>query len=68
MPARTAGDNSRTWFMQAVYEELDKFERGERKFRNKDRDERAKRLQMPVEKYDAADWHVARFSYPIRRR
>jgi hypothetical protein len=39
--------------MQAVSEELTKFERCEREFRKKDRDERAKGLQMPVEKYDA---------------
>jgi hypothetical protein len=38
--------------MQALNEELTKFERCEREFRKKDCDERAKRLQMPVEKYD----------------
>jgi hypothetical protein len=40
---------SRTHFMQAVNEELAKFERCEREFRKKDRDERAKGLQMPIE-------------------
>jgi hypothetical protein len=59
MAARTqAGGTSRTRFMQAVNEELSKFERCEREFRKKDRDERAKALQMPVEKYDAKDWCV----------
>jgi hypothetical protein len=49
-PARTqAGGTSRTHFMQAVNEELTKFERCEREFRKKDRDERAKGLQMPIE-------------------
>ena len=56
MPARTQeGGTSRTRFMQAVSEELTKFERCAREFRKKDRDERAKGLQMPVEKYDAKD-------------
>ena len=36
--------NSHARFMQAVNEELTKFECGERKFRKKDREERAKRL------------------------
>jgi hypothetical protein len=45
MPARTqAGGTSRTRFMQNVSEELTKFERCEREFRKKDRDERAKGL------------------------
>ena len=43
-------------------EDLDKFERGERELRKKDRDERAKRLQMPVEKYDAGDPRIAKLS------
>jgi hypothetical protein len=38
--------------MQAVNEELTKFEWSERKLRKKDREERAKRLQTLVEKYD----------------
>lgn len=69
MPARTqAGGTSRTRFMQAVSEELTKFERREREFRKKDRDERAKGLQMPVEKYDAEDWCVVELSNPTRRQ
>ena len=57
MPARTqGGGTSRTRFMQAESEELTKFERCEREFRKKDRNERAKGLQMPVEKYDPEDW------------
>ena len=69
MPARTqGGGTSRTRFMQAVSEELTKFERCEREFRKKDRDERAKGLQMPVEKYDAKDWCVVKLSNPTRRQ
>ena len=69
MPERAQTDgSSRTRFMQAVNEELDKFERGERELRKKDRDERAKRLQMPVEKYDTKDRRAARLSNPTRRR
>jgi len=69
MPARNqAAGNSRTRFMRAVNEELTKFECSEREFGKKDRDERAKRLQMPVEKYDTADWRrLARLSNPSRR-
>jgi hypothetical protein len=67
MPARTqAGGTSRTRFMQAANEERTKFERCEREFRKKDRDDRAKRLQMPVEKYDAKDWCVVKLSNPTR--
>ncbi|OAE99657.1 hypothetical protein AYJ54_32740 [Bradyrhizobium centrolobii] len=56
MPPRDqAADNSHAQFMRAVDEELSKFECSEREFRRKDRDERAKRLQMPVEKFDNAD-------------
>lgn len=69
MPARTqTAGTSHTRFMRAVNEELTKFERSEREFRRKDREERAKRLQMPVEKYDAGDKCVAKPSNPIRRR
>jgi hypothetical protein len=51
MAARTqAGGPSSTRFVRAVSEELTKFERCEREFRKKDRDERAKGLQMPVER------------------
>jgi hypothetical protein len=53
--------------MRAVNEELAKFECSEREFRREDRDERAKRLQMPAEKYDTGDRCLARFSSPIRR-
>ena len=50
MPARTqAGGTSRTRFMQAVSEELTKFERCEREFRKKHHDKRAKGLRMSVE-------------------
>jgi hypothetical protein len=42
-----------TRFMQVVSKELTKFERCEWEFRKKDRDERAKGLPMPVEKYDS---------------
>ena len=67
MPARTQrGGTSRTRFMQAESEELTKFERCEREFRKKDRDERAKGLQMPVEKCDAEDWCVVKLSNPTR--
>ena len=69
MPARTQeGDTSRTRFMQAVSEELTKFERCEREFRKKDRDERAKGLQMPVEKYDAENWCVVKLLNPTHRQ
>jgi hypothetical protein len=57
---------SHTRFMQAVNEELTKFECREREFRHKDREERAKRLQMPVEKYNAEDRCMARQSNPMR--
>ena len=50
MPERNqTARNSHARFMQAVNEELTKFECSERKFRKKDREERAKRLQMPVD-------------------
>jgi hypothetical protein len=53
MPARNqTACNSHARFMQAVNEELTKFEWSERKLRKKDREERAKRLQTLVEKYD----------------
>ena len=69
MPARTqAGGPSRTRFVRAVSEELTKFRRYEREFRKKDRDERAKGLQMPVEKYDAEEWCVVELSNPTRRQ
>ena len=69
MPARTqTGGTSRNHFMQAVNEELTEFERCEREFRKKDRDERAKGLQMPVEKYDAEEWCVVELSNPTRRQ
>jgi hypothetical protein len=69
MPARTqAGGTSRTRFMQAVSEELTKFERCEREFRKTDRDERAEGLPMSVEKYDAEDWCVVKLSNPTRRQ
>jgi hypothetical protein len=69
MPARTqAAGTSRSRFMQAVSEELTKFERREREFRKKDRDERAKGLEMPVEKYDAEDWCVVKLSNPTHRQ
>ena len=69
MPARTqTAGSSRTRIMRAVNEELTKFERSEREFRQKDREERAKRLQMPVEKYDAGDRCVAKPPNPTRRR
>ena len=56
MPRRDqAADNSHARFMRAVNEELSKFEYSEREFRRKDRDERAKRLQMPAQKFDNAD-------------
>ena len=58
---------SRARFMQAVNEELANFERSESEFSKRDRDERAKRLQMPVEKYDAGDWRVAKASNPVRK-
>jgi hypothetical protein len=53
MPERNqAARNSHARFMQAVNEELTKIECSERKFRKKDREERAKRLQMPVDNAD----------------
>ena len=56
MPRRDqAADNSHARFMRAVNEELSKFEYSEREFRRKDRDKRAKRLQMPAQKFDNAD-------------
>ena len=43
MPARNqTADASHADFMRAVNDELTKFERSEREFRKKDRDERAK--------------------------
>jgi len=45
-----------------------KFERCERGFRKKDRDERAKGLQMPVEKYDAENWCVVKLLNPTHRQ
>ena len=69
MPERTQrAGTSHACFMRAVNEELTKFERREREFRHKDRDERAKRLQMPVEKYDAGDRCMAKQSNPSRIR
>jgi hypothetical protein len=53
--------------MRAVNDELTKFERSERELRKKDRDERAKRLRLPVEKYDAGDWRATTLSKPIHR-
>ncbi|QOZ29632.1 hypothetical protein [Bradyrhizobium sp. CCBAU 51753] len=54
-------------FMRATNDELAKFERREREFRKKDRDERAKRLQLPVETYDAEDWRRRTPSSPLHR-
>ncbi|WP_342710058.1 hypothetical protein AAFG13_37705 [Bradyrhizobium sp. B124] len=54
-------------FTRAVNDELAKFERSEREFRKRDRDERAKRLQLPVEKYDAEDWRMRKLSSPLHR-
>jgi hypothetical protein len=69
MLARTqTARTSHTRFMRAVNEELAKFERSEQEFRQKDREERAKRLQMPVEKYDAGDRCAAKSSNPTRGR
>ena len=51
----------------AVNEELAKFECSEREVCRKERDERAKRLQMPMEKYDSGDRPLARLSNRIRR-
>ncbi|MBB4428338.1 hypothetical protein GGD66_006925 [Bradyrhizobium sp. CIR48] len=45
-------------FMRAANDELTKFEEREREFRKKDRDERAKRLQLPVETCGNEDWRV----------
>ena len=67
MPARTQTDgSSHTRFMRAVNEEFTKFERSEREFRQKE--ERAKRLQLPVEKYDAGDRCAAKPSNLTRSR
>ncbi|TYL70546.1 hypothetical protein FXB38_41425 [Bradyrhizobium cytisi] len=50
MPTRTqSASTSHAEFMRAANNELTKFERREREFRKQDRDERAKRLQLPVE-------------------
>ncbi|MGY3613827.1 hypothetical protein [Bradyrhizobium sp. USDA 10063] len=69
MPARTqSAGTSHADFMRAANDELTKFEHREREFRRKDRDERAKRLQLPVEKYDAEDWHVRKPASPIHRK
>ncbi|MDA9489515.1 hypothetical protein XI09_08930 [Bradyrhizobium sp. CCBAU 11386] len=54
-------------FMRAANDELAKFERSEREFRKKDRDERAKRLQLPVETYDAEDWRIRKLSSSLHR-
>jgi hypothetical protein len=43
---------SRERFMRAVEEEMAKFERREREFRKKDRDERAAELHLPLPKDD----------------
>jgi hypothetical protein len=56
MPARTRRTGTpHNNFMRAVQDELTKFEQSERKFREQNRDEPAKRLQMPVEKYGDPD-------------
>ncbi|GLR87761.1 hypothetical protein [Bradyrhizobium iriomotense] len=68
MPARTqSAGTSLADFMRVVNDELNKFERREHEFRKQDRHERAQRLQLPVEKYDAEDWRVKKPSSPIRR-
>ncbi|WP_420967296.1 hypothetical protein [Bradyrhizobium sp. B120] len=68
MPALTqSASTSHTDFMRAANDELTKFERRDREFRRKDRDERAKRLQLPVEKYDAEDWRARKPLSPIHR-
>lgn len=60
MPGRNQTTrNSHARFMQAVNEELTKFKCSEQKFRKKDRGERAKRLQMPV---DTGERRLARLS------
>jgi hypothetical protein len=52
--AHTTGlaETSRERFMQAAREEMTKFERQEARLRKEEREERAKRLQLPFEKYD----------------
>ncbi|MFQ3458239.1 hypothetical protein PMN64_33660 [Bradyrhizobium sp. UFLA01-814] len=68
MPVRTEGaGRSHADFMRAANDELTKFEQREREFRKKDRDERAERLQLPVERYDSEDWRVRKPSRPIYR-
>ncbi|WP_342740025.1 hypothetical protein [Bradyrhizobium sp. B117] len=68
MPARTqSAGTSLADFMRAANDELTKFERRERDFRKKDRDERAKEMQLPIEKYDAEDLRVRKLS-PIHRK
>jgi hypothetical protein len=64
-PTRTTS-TSRTVFMRAVSDELTKFERSEREFRKKCRDQRAKRLHLPVEKYDAPGRLLAKPPNPVR--
>ncbi|WP_050420539.1 hypothetical protein [Bradyrhizobium tropiciagri] len=58
---------SHAQFMRAANDELAKFERREREFRRKDRDERAKRLQLPLEKYDTEDWRVRKSASPFHQ-
>lgn len=64
-PTRTTS-TSHTDLMRAVSDELTKFERSEREFRKKCRDERAKRLHLPMEKYDAPGRLLAKPSNPVR--
>ena len=69
MAARTQTARSvHSHFMRAVNEEFTKFERSEREFRQKDREERAKRLRLPVKKYDTADRGAAKPSSPTPTR
>ncbi|MCP3460276.1 hypothetical protein [Bradyrhizobium sp. CCGUVB23] len=68
MSARTqSAGTSRAEFMRAANDELTKFERREREFRKNDRDERAKTLQLPVEKYDTEDWRARKPSSLLHR-
>ncbi|WP_143271627.1 hypothetical protein [Bradyrhizobium mercantei] len=68
MAARTEGaGRSHADFKRAANDELTKFEHREREFQKEDRDERAKRLQLPVERYNREDWRVRKPSRPFYR-
>ena len=67
MAGHTRARTSRTHFMQAVHDELNRFERSEEKFRKQERAEHARRLAMPVDKYDREDFHVRKLSNPLRK-